>query len=95
MSPPTRRKGPAQPDQPFRNYTDTAQPSANPRQAVHDALAAIRRCPYKPSTSLRASGYREGCAACLRWVQSEFDQHLDEIGHARLGAVVARSEAAA
>jgi hypothetical protein len=44
---------------------------------------------------MRASGFREGYAAALRWTQSEFHEHLDEIGRARLAAVVARSEAAA
>jgi hypothetical protein len=67
--------------------------SACGRQVVYDALAAIRRRPYKPSTGLRASGFRKGYAAALRWSQREFDEHLDEIGRARLGAVVARSEA--
>jgi hypothetical protein len=51
------------------------------------------RRPYKPPTGLRASGFREGYAAALCWVQGEFGEHLDEIGRARLTAVVARSEA--
>jgi hypothetical protein len=56
------------------------------------ALRARRA--YLPATGLRASGYREGYAACLRWVQREFEEHLDEIGRARLAAIMARSEAA-
>lgn len=53
------------------------------------------RRPYKPSTGLRASGFREGYAAALRWMQTEFHEHLDEVGRARLAVIVARSEAAA
>ena len=52
------------------------------------------RRPYKPSTGLRANGYREGYAASLRWVQREFHEHLDEIGRTRLEVLLARSEAA-
>jgi hypothetical protein len=63
------------------------------RNAADDALATIGR-PYKPSTGLRASGYREGWQRCLIWTQTEFGEHLDEIGQARLAAVVARSVAA-
>ena len=62
------------------------------RQAVHDVLGAIRRRPYKPSTGLRASGYREGYAAALRWMLR--DGNLDSVTSARLTAIVARSEAA-
>jgi hypothetical protein len=61
---------------------------------VYDELGAIRRRPYKPSTGLRASGYREGYAACLRWVLSDLNEHLDPVSSARLAAIVTRSEAA-
>jgi hypothetical protein len=49
---------------------------------------------HRPSTGLRASGYRQGYTASLRWVQREFGEHLDEIGRSRLAAILARSEAA-
>lgn len=74
--------------------TDNSQSRAVGRQTVFDTLAAIHRRPYRHSTGLRASGYREAWAAALLWFQREFDEHLDPIGKARLAAVVARSEAA-
>ncbi|MDT5354457.1 MAG: hypothetical protein QOJ56_2989 [Mycobacterium sp.] len=74
--------------------TETASQTTLP-EVHHDSTCSGRRRPYKPSTGLRASGYREGYAAALRWTQAEFHEHLDEIGRARLAAVVARSEEAA
>jgi hypothetical protein len=79
MSPPEREKPAPRQGRPSLNYTN------NPYTTV--------RRDRRPSTGLRASGFREGYAAALRWSQREFDEHLDEIGRARLGAVVARSEA--
>jgi hypothetical protein len=91
MSPPERESPPAG----NRGASSIAATAPNNtcsgRQAVLGALASRPR-PYKPSTGLRASGYREGYAACLHWVQIEFDEHLDEIGKARLAAVIARSD---
>jgi hypothetical protein len=69
--------------------TETA--SQTPPQVAIDSTTCRR--PYKPSTGLRASGFREGYAAALCWVQGEFGEDLDEIGRARLTAVVARSKA--
>jgi hypothetical protein len=92
VSPPEREK-PALPGRP--SHIDCAnQFKPSGRQAVHDELAAIRRRPYRPSTGLRASGYREGYAASLRWVLSDLIDHLDPVGRARLASIVARSEAA-
>ena len=51
------------------------------------------RC-HRPSTGLRASGFREGYVACLRWVQDELGEHLDPIGRELLAAILTRSEAA-
>jgi hypothetical protein len=82
MSPPTRESRPG-------GYSETASKST--ARTDHDLTR--RRRYRRESTGLRASGFREGYAAALRWSQREFDEHLDEIGRARLGAVVARSEA--
>lgn len=80
-------------DQPHADQVSTDSTQTG-RQAVSDALDTIRRRPYKPSAGLHASGYREGWQRCLAWTQTEFGEHLDEIGQARLAAVVARSRAA-
>ncbi len=94
MSPPERESRPGNTEADPVAVNDTVYSTSHGRQAANDTLAAIRRRPYKPSSGLRASGYREGYAACLRWVQREFDEHLDEIGRARLATILARSEAA-
>jgi hypothetical protein len=91
VSPPTREK-PALADRlsHIECITNANQCKPSGRQAVHDALGAIRRRPYKPSTGLRASGYREGYAAALRWILR--DLNLDAVTSARLAAIVAPSE---
>ena len=60
----------------------------------HRRQDGYARRPHRAPVGHYARGYREGYAAALRWIQSEFGEHLDEIGRARLAAVVARSEAA-
>jgi len=82
MSPPTRESRPG-------GYSETA---SNPMPRINHDPTRYRR--HRPSTGLRASGFREGYAASLCWVQREFGEHLDQIGRARLAAIVARSEAA-
>lgn len=63
---------------------------------THDSHSPCTgRRPYKPSTGLRASGYREGYTAALRWTLRELGEHLDDIGRTRLEVLLARSEAAA
>lgn len=47
---------------------------------------------HRPSTGLRADGYRQGYAAALRYVLREFGDCLNEIGRAKLIAIVKRSE---
>jgi hypothetical protein len=95
MGPPKEvgpRSGPhPEPRNANTNYTSGLNIIAD--KTTIESLAAIRRRPYKPSTGLRASGFREGFGRGLLWVQREFHEHLDEIGQARLAAVVARSEA--
>ena len=49
---------------------------------------------HRPSTGLRAAGYRQGYTACLHWVQQELWEHLNDTGRERLAAILARSEAA-
>jgi hypothetical protein len=74
--------------------TETASQTTLP-EVQSDSTCSGRRRPFKPSAGLRASGFQEGYSAGLRWAQRELHEHLDEIGRARLAAVVARSEAAA
>jgi hypothetical protein len=47
---------------------------------------------HKAPTGFRASGYREGYAAALRYVLREFGSHLDELARTKLAAIVRRSE---
>ncbi|KAA1248764.1 hypothetical protein F0Q45_18775 [Mycobacterium simiae] len=42
-------------------------------------------------TGLRAAGYRQGYAACLRFVLREFGQELSDISRAQLNVIVNRS----
>jgi hypothetical protein len=85
-------KEPAPPQgRPSCNSTYTDQSTACGRQSVFDAL---RRRSHRAPLGHYPRGYREGYAAALRWSQGEFAEHLDNIGRARLAAVVARSDAA-
>jgi hypothetical protein len=89
MSPPEREKPAPPQDRPSHHYTNGSHSTACGQQAV---FAALRRRPHRAPVGHYPRGYREGYAAALRWTQ--FDDHLGDIGRARLAAVVARSEAA-
>lgn len=90
MSPPEREKPAPPQDRPSLNFTSDSHSTACGRQAAFDAL---RRRLHRSPVGHYPRGYREGYAAALRWTQRELNDHLGEIGRARLGAVVARSEA--
>lgn len=91
MSPPEREKRPSA-EALSLNHSSENQSTATGRQAIHDALAAIRRRPYKPSTGLYARGYHDGYGKCFLWAQDAFHEHLDEVGRAKLATIVARSD---
>jgi hypothetical protein len=89
VSPPEREK-PALADRPsLECIADSHSTACGPRAV----FGALRRRPHRAPVGHYPRGYREGYAAALRWTQRELNDHLGEIGRARLGAVVARSEA--
>jgi hypothetical protein len=63
-------------------------PGENP-----DPLHPGRRY-HRPSTGLRASGYREGYAAALRWLLREHSAHINELLRAKITAILNRFDGA-
>lgn len=49
---------------------------------------------HRPSTGLRASGYREGYAAALRWLLREHSAHINELLRAKVAAMLNRVDGA-
>ena len=49
---------------------------------------------HRPTTGLRADGYRDGYASALRWLLGQHSEHIDELLRAKLSAIVARSVSA-
>ena len=61
-------------------------PGENP-----DPLHPGRRY-HRPSTGFRASGYREGYAAALRWLLREHSEHINDLLRATLTAILERTD---
>lgn len=61
-------------------------PGENP-----DPLHPGRRY-HRPSTGLRASGYREGYAAALRWLLREHSEHISDVLRAKVAAILERTD---
>jgi hypothetical protein len=61
-------------------------PGENP-----DPLHPGRRY-HRPSTGLRASGYRDGYAAALRWLLREQSDHINDLLRAKLTAIIERTD---
>lgn len=47
---------------------------------------------HRPAAGHRASGYREGYSAALEYVLHEFGSQLDDLSHAKIGAIIKRSD---
>jgi hypothetical protein len=61
-------------------------PGENP-----DPLHPGRRY-HRPSTGLRAAGYREGYVAALRWLLREHPEHIHELLRSKITAIIERAD---
>jgi hypothetical protein len=48
---------------------------------------------HRPTTGLRAAGYRQGYVAALRYVLREFASQLDDLARTKLATIIKRSGA--
>ncbi|WP_204801896.1 hypothetical protein [Mycobacterium riyadhense] len=89
-----RRPAPPQ-DRPTDDHTSAAHDTRLARQAAHDALAEIRRRPYRHTVGIGALHLRDGTRRGIRYACRELWPHLTAAGRTAAQTLVATAEAAA